>query len=251
MTNNGLVKFDDGTHTLYGSWGIPEGKNDFPLVVVATGDGPGGSKGQTWQQLVPMLNSRGIGTFLFDFSGLGHSPGVYKELTLSLGCNNISGVIDYISKCGKHDKNRVGIIGASYGGNVALLEASKFHQLKAIGLKSPSTFLPEGYQLQYGAELMETWGRDGYSETVGLNYSAVIDALFHNTYLEASKIKVPVRIVHGTCDSAVPIRHARDLLKVLPHGSLFEIEGADHWYSEGDEWQRMAEDLIQFMVDNL
>jgi dipeptidyl aminopeptidase/acylaminoacyl peptidase len=250
MSSN-LVKLSDGTNFLYGSWGIPSRKSSYPLVVLATGDGPNGSKGQTWQQLVPMLNSSGIGTFLFDFSGLGYSPGVYRELTLSLGCKNFRGVMDFVLNSGKHDKNRIGIIGASYGGNVALLEAAKFPLIKAIGLKSPSTFLPEGYQIQYGADLMETWGRDGYSETVGLNYSAVLDSLFHNTYLEASKIKVPIRIVHGTCDSAVPIRHTRDLIKVLQNGSLYEIKGADHWYSEGNEWQLMAENLIQFMRDNL
>jgi len=249
--NNELVKFDDGVNTLYGSWGAPEDVENYPLVILATGDGPNGSKGQTWRQLVHMLNSRGIGTFLFDFSGLGHSPGVYRELTLSTGCKNFQGVVNFVSSSGQHDKNRMGVIGASYGGNVALLEAAKFDQIKAIGLKSASTFLPEGYQLQYGAELMEKWGNDGYSETVGLNYTSVLDSLFHNTYLEASKIQAPVRLVHGTGDSAVPIRHARDLLKVLPNGSIFEIEGADHWYAEGNEWQQMAENLIQFMVDTL
>jgi len=251
MTNASLVKFNDGANVLYGSWGVPEGVKSYPLVVLATGDSPNGSKGQTWQQLVPMLLSRGIGTFLFDFSGLGNSPGVYRELTLSLGCKNFRGVMEYVTSKGPHDKNRIGIIGASYGGNVALLEASSFPQIKAIGLKSPSTFLPEGYQLQYGAELMEVWGKEGYSKVVGLNYSAVIDSLFHNTYLAASKIEAKVRIVHGTRDSAVPIRHARDLLKVLQNGSLFEIEGADHWYSEGGEWERMANDLVAFMVDAL
>lgn len=251
MTKSSLIEFNDGTNTLYGAWGVPQGVKNYPLVVLATGDGPSGSKGQTWQQLVPMLLSKGIGTFLFDFSGLGHSPGVYRELTLSLGCKNFRGVIDFVSNYGNHDRNRIGVIGASYGGNVALLEASKFPQIRAIGLKSPSTFLPEGYQLQYGAKLMEAWGREGYSEEVGLNYTSVVDSLYHNTYLAASKIKVPVRIVHGTCDSAVPIRHTHDLLKVLPNGSLYEIEGADHWYSEGNEWQQMADNLIEFMVANL
>lgn len=251
MKISDLVEFTDGTNTLYGSWGRPSGVENYPLVILATGDGPSGSKGQTWQQLVPMLLSKGIGTFLFDFSGLGHSPGIYRELTLSIGCKNFRGVVDFVSNNGQHDRERIGVIGASYGGNVALLEASKFQQIKAIGLKSPSAFLPEGYQLQYGAELMEQWGRDGYSETVGLNYSSVIDSLFHNTFSEASRINAPVRIVQGTCDSAVPIRHARDLIKVLPNGSLFEIEGADHWYSEGNEWQRMADNILEFMVENL
>ncbi len=60
-----------------------------------------------------------------------------------------------------------------------------------------------------------------------------------------------MRIVHGTADSSVPIRHARDLFKVLKNGSMFEIEGADHWYAQGDEWQRMADDLVKFMAEVL
>ncbi len=251
MTASDLVAFEDGTNTLYASWGVPEGVRDYPLVVLATGDSPKGSRGQTWQQLVPLLLSRGLGTLLFDFSGLGHSPGIYKELTLTLGCKNFRAVMQHVARNGQHDKTRIGVIGASYGGNVALLEASRHPQIKAIGLKSPSTFLPEGYQLQYGPELMEVWGREGYSDVVGLNYDAVIDSLFHNTYLAASTITAQVKIVHGTQDSAVPIRHVRDLLKILPNGSLVEIEGADHWYSNGNEWERMATTLVDFMAATL
>jgi pimeloyl-ACP methyl ester carboxylesterase len=252
MEKNKLVKFSDGRNLLYGSWGAPVGKDEnYPLVILMTGDAPCGSKGQTWQQIVPMFHACGIGTFLFDFSGLGNSPGVYKELTLSIGCENFNGVMHYLANNGNYDKNRIGIIGASYGGNVALLEAAKFPEIKAIGLKSPSTFLPEGYQVQYGEKMMEYWGEVGYLETVGLNYTAIIDALFHNTYLQASKITCPVQIVHGTADGAVPIRHVRDLTRVLPNGMLFEIEHADHWYADGNQWQIMANKLISFLNQHL
>jgi pimeloyl-ACP methyl ester carboxylesterase len=130
---------------------------------------------------------------------------------------------------------------------VALLCAANHPSIRAIGLKSASTFLPEGYQLQYGAELMARWAEEGYSDEVGLNYGAVIDSLFHNTYSSASRISCPVRVVNGTADSAVPIRHARDLVRVIPRASLLEIEGADHWYAEGDEWERMAVDILDFI----
>ena len=252
MLNKELVEFSDGRNTLFGTWGLPNGiQENYPLVILMTGDGPSGSKGQTWQQILPMLHENGIGTFLFDFSSLGNSPGIYRELNLSIGCENFRGVMNYLLNSGNYDKNRLGIIGASYGGNVALLEANKFPQIKAIGLKSPSTFLPEGYQIQYGTKTMEEWGKEGYSEEVGLNYTAVLDSLFHNTYLEASKIKCPVQIVHGTADSAVPIRHVRDLTKILKNGYLFEIEDADHWYENGNEWQIMAENLISFLKETI
>lgn len=159
--------------------------------------------------------------------------------------------MEYVNKNGKYDKTKLGIIGSSYGGNVALLEAWKFPQIKAIGLKSPSVFLPEAYHMQYGAKIMETWSKEGYSEEVGLNYTAVIDSLFHNTYLEASKITCPVQIVHGTADSAVPIRQVRDLKAVLQNGTLFEIDGADHRYENGNEWETMANKLLSFLDETL
>lgn len=247
-----LIHFACDSENLVGSWGIPPGgKFQYPLVILATGDGPNGSNGQTWQQLVPMLTQRGLGTFLFDFSGLGHSPGNYQTLTLTRGCRDFRAAMDFVRSNGDHDRNRIGVIGSSFGGNVALLEAGQYPEIRAIGLKSASTFLPEGYQIELGAELMEEWGRTGYLERVGHTYDIVLDSLFHNTYEAASRIEGKVRVVHGTADSSVPIRHARDLLKVLKNGSMLEIGGADHWYAEGDEWQRMAHDLVDFMVNEL
>jgi pimeloyl-ACP methyl ester carboxylesterase len=249
---NELVGFSCGENFLVGSWGVPKNSQPgYPLVVLATGDGPNGSKGQTWLQLVPMLNERGIGTFLFDFAGLGHSPGEYRDLTLTLGCRDFRAAMDFVGSTGDHDKQRIGIIGSSFGGNVALLEAAHFPQIRAVGLKSASTFLPEGYQIEHGAQLMKDWGETGYSEEIGHTYAIVMDSLFHNTYEAARRIESAVRIVHGTADTSVPIRHARDRLRVLPNGSILEIEGADHWYAEGDEWHRMAVDLVGFMADEL
>lgn len=245
-----IFEFTDGRNTLFGSFHYPETGGNCPLVVLLTGDGPNGSKSLTWTNLTKMLNEVGIATFTFDFSGLGDSPGEYRELTLSLGCENFRGVMDVIKK-GEHDPNRIGVIGSSYGGNVALLEAANFPEIKALGFKSASAFLPEGYVTQYGLDEVERWGETGYSEEIGLNYTAVLDSLMHNTFERASHIKAPARFVHGTADSAVPIRHVRDLAKLMPNASIYEVEGADHWYAENDEWDRMATNLIAFMSAEL
>lgn len=248
-----LIQFEASSGgLLVGSWEMPEGSSsNFPLVVLATGDGPNGSMGQTWRQFVPLFKKIGIGTFLFDFSGLGHSPGVYKDLTLTVGRRNFRDVMSYLSQHGAHNRSRVGVVGSSFGGNVALLEAANFPEIAAVGLKSASTFLPEGYERELGSDKMVEWASSNFLEEVGHTYDIVEDALFHNTYEAASRIECPVHIVHGTADSSVPIRHARDLLRILKNGSMLEIEGADHWYAEGDEWPRMANDILGFMAKAL
>ncbi|MBO3724177.1 prolyl oligopeptidase family serine peptidase [Actinomyces bowdenii] len=226
-------------------------KNRIPLIILATGDGPSGSKGQTWTQLLPMIKNAGMASLLFDFRGLGYSDGTYEDLTLSMGCRNLEAILKYVTSSNLQGDKGVGILGSSFGGNVALLTAGKYTEVGAIALKSPSSFLPEGYQLQYGAKLMKIWSDEGYHPEVGLKYTAVIDSLMHNTFLEASKISVPVRIVQGDADTAVPIRHSRDLVQVMKKASLLELPGVDHWYAETGAWDAMSNDLISFLKENL
>ena len=160
MSHQSTVTFrtEDG-NDLHGVWSPPNpNTQNYPLVILATGDGPNGSKGQTWQQLVPILNEVGIGTFLFDFAGLGYSPGDYASLTLSRGCRDFRAAVNYAQSHGSHDRSRLGAIGSSFGGNVILLEAAKFPEIKAIGLKSASTFLAEGYEFELGHDKMNQWG---------------------------------------------------------------------------------------------
>lgn len=250
MNDRTLVSFSDGTHELKGSWHFPEEDNP-PLVILATGDGPNGSEGLTWKNITPMLTGAGMAVFLFDFTGLGHSEGQRQELTLSLGIKNFSGVMSYVRRSDGFDRSRVGVLGASYGANIALLEAWKYPEIVAIGLKSPCCILAEAYQSEYGAEVVRAWGEAGYLEETQMNYQALLDSLMHNTYVEAAKSNAATRIVHGTADSAVPIRQSRDLQRVMKDATLLEIEGADHWYAEDDQWERMAEDLRRFMSSQL
>lgn len=241
------VEFIDNDTLLRGKFFVPDTKEKYPLVILATGDGPSGSNGLTWKNIVPMLLKKGIGAFLFDFAGLGNSDGERRNLTLPIGVSNFSAVINQVRKHVGHNPEKIGLIGASFGGNIALLVTSEYPEIKAVGLKSPCSYLPEAFLSEYGEEEMERWARLGYTDKAGFNYTAVEEALKISTYLHAEKITVPVCIVHGTADSAVPIRQSRDLVRLIKNSELIPIEGADHWYANGDEWEQMANHLVDFM----
>lgn len=245
------VEFIDNGVMLRGRYSELVEEKNYPLVILATGDGPSGSKGLTWQNIVPMLNSVGIGTFLFDFAGLGYSDGERRELTLPVGVSNFSAVMANVRSHIGHNPNKLGVIGASFGGNIALLASANYPEIKAVGLKSPCCYLPEAFLCEYGEEEMQKWADLGFTEKAGFNYTAVEEALKLSTYANAAKINVPVSVVHGTADSAVPIRQSRDLMRILKHGELLEIPGADHWYANGNEWDTMANHLVNFMKKKL
>ncbi len=241
------IEFVDNGTVLRGKFFVPNSNTKYPLVILATGDGPNGSNGLTWKNIVPMLLKKGIGSFLFDFAGLGNSSGERRNLTLPIGVSNFSSVMDQVRNHVGHDQDKIGLIGASFGGNIALLVAADYPEIKAVGLKSPCCYLPEAFVSEYGEEEMERWAKLGYTETAGFNYTAVEEALKISTYSYAEKIDVPVCIVHGTADSAVPIRQSRDLVRLLKNSELIPIEGADHWYANGNEWEQMANHLVGFM----
>jgi pimeloyl-ACP methyl ester carboxylesterase len=251
VRNIASIEFIDKETTLRGKFFEPDVTGEYPLVILATGDGSSGSNGLTWTNITSMLAKAGIGSFLFDFAGLGNSNGERRSLTLPIGISNFSAVMKQVHNHKGHDPERIGVIGASFGGNIALLVAADYPEIKAVGLKSPCCYLPEAFLCEYGEKEMARWAELGYTEEAGFNYIAVEEALRISTYAAAEKIQVPVLIIHGTADSAVPIRQSRDLLRLLKNGRLIPIEGADHWYANGDEWEQMANNLVDFMAKTL
>jgi alpha/beta superfamily hydrolase len=221
-----MIEFKDNETVLLGQWFEPKNQENFPAVILATGDGPSGSKGLTWTNIVPKFLEKGIGCFLFDFDGLGHSPNLRRELTLTKGISNIKAAILEMKKNPRLDKTRLAGFGSSFGGNILLLTA-------------------------HLEDKVESWSKTGFSKEAGFNYSAFLDSYNYNTFKTASLIDIPVKVVHGSKDSAVPLRQSLDLMKFLEKGELYTIEGADHWYSEGNEWEVMAEQLVDYIAKHI
>ena len=245
------VEFQSEGITLRGQWHEPRDSQSFPVVLFATGDGPSGSKGQTWTNLIPMFAAHHVGVLLFDFAGLGYSDGERRQLTLSRGLANLTAAVAELRSNPRVNLERVGAFGSSFGGNALLLGAAQLPTIKVIGLKSPACYLPEAFLCEFGHEVVERWSKDGYLDEVGFDYEAFLDPLTVSTYAAARAISYPVRVVHGGADSIVPTRQSRDLIHYLQSGSLRVIDGADHWYAEGNQWETMAKDLVGFLVREL
>lgn len=225
----------------------------LPVVLMLTGDGTKGTKSETWTNLPPRLASKGVASFLFDFSGLGFSDGDKKHLTLTKGLAEARSAINILMARPEIDKSRIGIFGSSFGGNIAILAATHFRELRCLGLKSPVSFYPDSLYLEFGAELIEQWARLGYVKEIGFDYPFYIDAMRHNTYAAAMTITCPCLITHGSNDNVVPITQSRHLLAALERSSsrLSVYEGVGHHYSEPGAWECMATEFTDWFIEQL
>ena len=225
--------------------------DNSPVVIMLTGDGPKGSNSPSWANIAPRLASLGITSLLFDFSGLGNSDGKRENLTLSKGIDDFSIIFEEIKHYSWIDPNKVAIMASSFGACVALMCPSILNKCKAIGLKSPSTFLPDAYFNELTIEQFSEWNKTGFCEENGYRLSVFIDPFQYNVYAEVPKIKTKCLITHGNTDEVVPYQQSL-YLKELMGGEveLITFADGDHGYS-GDKWEKMANIFENFYKNEL
>lgn len=225
-----------------------------PLVIMLTGDGQKGASSLSWVNLPPRLAKFGISSLLFDFAGLGNSDGKRKDLTLTKGIDDFRIIFKALNDFDWIDRNNIGIMASSFGANVALLCPDLMNQTKAIGLKSPSCFLPDAYLNEISVDDYNDWVKSGYCEENGYNISVLFDPFNYNTYNEVKKINTKCLITHGSNDEIVPTRQSY-YLKELWGGEieLVIFEGGNHGYStnEGKDWEKMAKIFETFFNQQL
>ncbi|MCA9731533.1 alpha/beta hydrolase [candidate division KSB1 bacterium] len=220
-----------------------------PLVIFLTGDSRNGTNGMSWKIFPEVMKKAGLGSFLFDFEGLGNSEGDRKNLTLSRAVDNFKSAFDYLLRNGWRGKNLFAL-GTSLGGTVLLNSTNETNQLAAIGLRSPASFLPDAYYNEISLEEFRQWQTKGYSASNGYNYNVFENALTFNSFRSARRITTPTLITHGDKDAIVPFQHSLYLYTCLGGEKKIELfEGAEHSYS-GDIWYQNADSFVDWFLQH-
>lgn len=112
---------------------LPEGAGPFPFVVMYHGTGSNRHEaGNGYDLLAPKLAEAGIASARFDFAGSGDSPVDYKQYTFASGITDGEDVIAYMRGLPEIDDARLGLLGWSQGGTIAMLTASRQGDVKSL-----------------------------------------------------------------------------------------------------------------------
>jgi dienelactone hydrolase len=127
------------------------------------------------------------------------------------------------------DSGRVGLMGHSRGGGIAILTASRNERAQALCTWSSVAGLTE----RFTEEQKEEWEQRGYTEVLNTRTGQVMrlnrvlyeDAITHKEQLNvlqaARTLQKPWLIVHAEDDEAVPYQEARRLHDAAPQAELF------------------------------
>lgn len=224
---------------------VPDGAGPFPAVVMNHGHGGGRQEGGGFQRLADALAKAGIVTIRMDFAGTGDSKAPWTDQSLSSMISDSNASLAYLLANYPVDPERLGILGYSMGGRIALTIAqSTDNPYKAVGLLAPSAnpgksllLLFAGSQAEADrlyAEAKSDKGYADYTTQYGQKQQLSLkwfDELLASSPLEGiSAYQGPMIVVHGDKDVTILPAENEAVVAAYPKASIVLVPDADHGY---------------------
>lgn len=248
----------------------PDGDGPFPAVVMNHGHGGGRQEGGGFAKLAKALADAGIMTIRMDFPGTGDSKAPFSDGSLSNMISDSNASLAYLLDNYPADPDRLGILGYSMGGRLALtIAASADNPYKAVGLLAPSAnpgkglllFFAGGSETEY--ERLYAEARDkGYADyTTQYGQQQQLGLQWFDEMLASSPLdnigayKGPMLVVHGDKDVVIPQTEVDAVAAAYPAASVVLVPDADHgygFYSDQPAVTALVESsFAQFFSENL
>lgn len=233
---------------------LPDGDGPFPFVVMYHGTGSNRHEaGNGYDLLAPKLAEAGIASARFDFAGNGDSPVDYVEYRLSTGVQDGLDVIAYMRGLDQIDDARLGVLGWSQGGTIAMLTAARTPDIKSLVTWAGAVDLS-----QMAANQLAEAEQNGYAVLTfdwrtPLNLSL---GWFHevrdtDVAKELAAYKGAVLAIAGSKDDVVDPAVTDTILAAAPTTDKHKeiIEGADHTFNIFSGDMTAFDTLSQITVD--
>ena len=215
-----------------------------------------GKNSTTNKTLTRLLNGQGLATFRFDFFGQGESDGPFEEITTTLAVHQAETALDLVIARGY---DRIGLVGSSFGGLVAILTAAQRRDICCLALKCPVVDFAEELRLTFGLDELAQWHATdtvpnimGGPDRIRLRYDFYEDCLSQIAYGPAERIAVPTLIVQGEKDECVPLHQSQRLYDALKGPKRLDLlPSADHQFTRGDDFRQMTTSIADWLVTHL
>jgi hypothetical protein len=249
---------------------VPDGQGPFPAVVMNHGHGGGRNEGGGFAKLAKALADAGIMTIRMDFPGSGDSKEPFTEGYLSNMISDSNASLVFLLANFPADPNKLGILGYSMGGRIALTVAQEpSNPYKAVGLLAPSADPGKGLLLffagdeaKYDALYAEASSDKGYADyTTVYGQKQQLSKKWFDELLASSPLdgiaayKGPMLVLHGDKDEVIKQPEIDDVVKAYPAAKVVIVPDADHgygFYSDQPEVTKLVESsFATFFSDNL
>lgn len=233
---------------LLGILHVPEKIKKVPAIVCCHGFARNKvDKFRIWIRIARALCNSGFVVLRFDFSGHGDSEGELEDISISQEIDDLKCAINYLKTIPETDKNKIGIIGHSLGGDIAILASVNNKSIKALVLLSPVVNYRNLHKdfLDALAEAQKSGIGELASHKIKWRYFDELKNL--ETLNEIHRVNVPLLLIHGTVDERVDIGGSKELFeKANEPKKLTIINTADHDFAGYDNTMRAIKETIEW-----
>lgn len=211
-----------------------------------------------YPELYRRLMKRGMAVCAIELNGHGKSYGAFEDFTYTKGEKDVADALRWLQRKGAR---RIGVMGFSLGGGLAILAASRFPWLKAVVLVAPVALPKVVHEARLSAEEREFLASHSYVDIASRSGGTVLrmrKTFFAETarrpsFLnDAAKIHSPVLIVHGTKDRVVPLTHSKRLYRAIASETelkrLRVVLGATHVFPSQTDRRVLLAESSQFLA---
>lgn len=157
--------------------------------------------------------------------------------------------VDALVKAGIVDPKRVCIVGASYGGYAALAGAALTPDKYACAISVNGLSDPVELLRQYERADPTGIGAEWWRKSMGSDLDHLRKV---SPQYQASKVKIPVLLLHGREDSVVDVEQSRAMNRKLQAAKapvkFVELGGDDHWLSSASTRTQMLQEIESFLA---
>lgn len=224
-----IITFLSQGQTIIGNLSIPF--NGAPGVIMSHGL-KGSKDGAKWQLLAAKLYEAGMASLRFNYRGCGQgkdsSQGKFEQTALSSRIRDFRVALDFFEGTAV-DSSRLGVVGSSLGGVVAIAAWDK--RVKAMVTMATPYQLPTLTEKQL-SHIQDT----GYLDLPSGRRirSEFLEELQHyDAGRDIRRVKCPILIIHGSADKDVPVDHSRRLYENANEPKKLEIiQGGNHGFDD-------------------
>ncbi len=232
------ILIDAGDHKIPATLTLPVVKDGVkvPAVVMCHGNGSTRHEaGNAYDYTAPELAKAGIASIRFDYIGNGDSTEDYIDYTHDKGAEDASKCREYLAALSSVDAGRIGIMGWSQGGRVALLAAARDENFKSVVTWAGAYGVKDSDKEEYEIALKDGYYEVTYNWRDSLKQSpAYYECSMNIDYdKEAAAIKVPYLLIQGTNDTSVVPETAEKVYEALKNTAkkaIYWLEGGQHTF---------------------
>ena len=207
--SNSRVEFPCGEITLEGIWHLPQGDGPFPVVAVCHPHSLYG--GNMYNNVVLViceaLSQQGVAAFRFNFRGVDGSGGQFGGGIDER--DDVSAALEFMTSAENIEAKKVGLVGYSFGGSVALPVALEEERIRYLALVSP--------------------------------------ALTESGWQQLEKYPRPKLVIVGGNDSVIRLEQFQQLAMAANNPAEYQtIAGADHFW--GGHETELARRVADFFI---